>query len=74
MKTSVAIGIGIVLAVLVGVWLYRQTAIDSCLDRGGRWDHATNTCEEDPDRDAKMACAEAGGTWDYRAGRCGSGR
>ncbi len=26
------------------MWAYRFLALDSCLDRGGRWDHADNRC------------------------------
>lgn len=32
------------LLLLVGWYLRRQLAIDSCLDLGGQWDYSTNEC------------------------------
>jgi len=36
-----------VLALLIaaGVWLRNEVRIDSCLDRGGRWDIERQMCE-----------------------------
>ncbi len=36
-----ALGLGLVCL----RWLCEQVAIDRCLDRGGRWNHATGECE-----------------------------
>ena len=77
MKRRRIVRAGLALAaclMVAGLWLARQARIDTCLDRGGRWDHMRNTCEEDPDRDAKLACTEGGGTWDFGARRCEGGR
>lgn len=37
--------IGLALLLLVGGYLRRQLAIDSCLDLGGQWDYSTNECQ-----------------------------
>jgi len=43
--------IGFVLAIglafIGGMWVQKQLQIDMCLDRGGRWNHETSTCEGD---------------------------
>jgi hypothetical protein len=31
--------------VQLGVWVHLQFKIDSCLDRGGRWDYPRAACE-----------------------------
>jgi hypothetical protein len=38
---------GLILAFVVGVgiWLAHELRIDSCLDRGGRWDFGRGMCE-----------------------------
>ena len=33
------------LMVAVGLWLRDEVRIDSCLDRGGRWDKERQMCE-----------------------------
>jgi hypothetical protein len=30
---------------IIATYLYRQFAIDRCLDGGGRWDYVNNRCE-----------------------------
>jgi hypothetical protein len=30
---------------VVGVWFAREMKIDSCLDRGGRWNYSLGQCE-----------------------------
>ncbi len=42
--TLVLIGPPIIF-VVIGMWLSQQLSIDRCLDRGGRWDHASSTCD-----------------------------
>ena len=39
--------IGSIIALIFGTkWIYRFFQIDSCLDRGGRWNYELNECEE----------------------------
>lgn len=39
--------IGIVISLIFGInWVKRFFQIDSCLDRGGRWNYELNECEE----------------------------
>ena len=33
------------LLVAVGLWLRNEVRIDSCLDRGGRWDQERQMCD-----------------------------
>ena len=35
----------VVLLVLVAIWLKTTGKVDRCLDLGGRWDRATESCE-----------------------------
>ena len=37
--------LSLVLLVIFGYWLKGFLKIDSCLDRGGRWNYDTATCE-----------------------------
>jgi len=48
MKTRNILPGAFVLALLVavGLWLQNEVRIDSCLDRGGRWDEERRMCEE----------------------------
>jgi len=47
MKTGKLLFAAFVLAslVAVGLWLWSAMRIDSCLDRGGRWDKNAQVCE-----------------------------
>lgn len=47
MKTRKILFGAFVLALLVagGLWLRNEMQIDSCLDRGGRWDQERQICE-----------------------------
>jgi hypothetical protein len=47
MKTQKILLGAFVLALLVsvGLWLRNEVRIDSCLDRGGRWDQEQQMCE-----------------------------
>lgn len=47
MKRPLIAGILLLAVALVaaGVWFGREVAIDSCLDRGGRWDYERAACE-----------------------------
>lgn len=37
---------GLVAALIAaGLWVKRELSIDSCLDRGGRWNYELVTCE-----------------------------
>ena len=47
MKTRKILFGALVLALLVagGLWLRNEMQIDSCLDRGGRWDQERQICE-----------------------------
>ncbi len=31
--------------VMLGLWVRNEMKIDSCLDRGGKWDERRQTCE-----------------------------
>lgn len=33
------------LLVVLGLWLRNEVRMDSCLDRGGKWDSHQETCE-----------------------------
>ena len=37
--------LSLLLVVIFGYWLKGFLEIDSCLDRGGRWNYETGTCE-----------------------------
>jgi len=39
--------LSLLLAVICGYWLKGFLEIDRCLDRGGRWNEGTGTCEYD---------------------------
>jgi hypothetical protein len=47
MSTRSRIGIAFLLTAAVitaGLWLDRELSIDSCLDRGGSWNHEHSEC------------------------------
>jgi len=47
--------IGIVIILIFGInWAKRFFQIDSCLDRGGRWNYELNECEEYYDLDSEI--------------------
>jgi len=37
--------LSLILVIIFGYWLKEFLEIDSCLDRGGRWNYETGTCE-----------------------------
>lgn len=39
----------VVITTLLAILIFREIAIDSCLDIGGRFDYATRNCETPPD-------------------------
>ena len=41
----VVLGGAVVVAAIFGSCVRQELDIDSCLDRGGRWDDATKSCE-----------------------------
>lgn len=48
MKRSIFAGLLVLVAVVLiaaGVRVKREVSIDSCLDRGGRWNHEVAACE-----------------------------
>ena len=45
MRRKVVVALVVLLVVLVGLWLYKQLKIDSCLDDGGRWNEQQSACE-----------------------------
>jgi len=45
-KTIFALIAAAVVITLLGMYVRRQFAIDTCLDHGGRWDYAANKCDE----------------------------
>lgn len=48
MKRPFFVGLVAVLAAVLitaGIWVKRELSIDSCLDRGGRWNDETAACE-----------------------------
>jgi hypothetical protein len=48
MKRPFFVGFLLVLAVILitaGLWTGRQLSIDSCLDRGGRWNYEVAACD-----------------------------
>lgn len=48
MKRSFFVGFLVLLAavvIAVGMWIKREVSIDSCLDRGGRWNYEAAVCE-----------------------------
>lgn len=47
MKRPLAIGalLAAILIIALGTWLKRGLSIDSCLDRGGRWNYELSVCE-----------------------------
>lgn len=48
MTTQLRLGITLLLVAAVvataGIWLAREVSIDTCLDRGGAWDHEQARC------------------------------
>ncbi|HEY9113258.1 MAG TPA: hypothetical protein VIN10_01075 [Bacteroidales bacterium] len=43
----IALIIGIIISMILGInWVKQFFQIDSCLDRGGRWNYELNECEE----------------------------
>ena len=44
-KKTVALIIALCALLVLAVWVWHQARIDSCLDRGGRWDYEHSTCE-----------------------------
>lgn len=47
MSTRSRIGITLLLTtafITAGLWLGRELSIDSCLDRGGSWNHEHSAC------------------------------
>jgi hypothetical protein len=40
--------LGIIAAIPVLLWLYRQIRIDTCLDRGGAWNYQIDQCHGAP--------------------------
>lgn len=48
MKRPFFVGFLVLLAVVliaIGIWFKRELSIDSCLDRGGRWNYEVAACE-----------------------------
>jgi hypothetical protein len=48
MKKLIKVGVAVIVVVgliAVAMWYRRQVSIDSCLDRGGRWDYQSSLCE-----------------------------
>ena len=48
MKRPFLVGFLVLLAVVLiaaGMWAKRELSIDSCLDRGGRWNYEVAACE-----------------------------
>lgn len=48
MKRPFLIGVLLLLAAVLiaaGIWIKREASIDSCLDRGGRWNYEVAACE-----------------------------
>lgn len=42
---SLAVLAAVAACAVLGAWVRLQVRIDSCLDRGGRWDHVHAACE-----------------------------
>jgi hypothetical protein len=38
-------GVIAVVAIVAGLWISHELTIDSCLDRGGRWNGELRSCE-----------------------------
>lgn len=48
MKRPFFVGFLVLLAaalIAAGLWFQRELSIDSCLDRGGRWNYEADVCE-----------------------------
>lgn len=48
MKRPFLVGFLVLLAaalIAAGMWVQRELSIDSCLDRGGRWNYEADVCE-----------------------------
>ena len=46
MKKSVVFKVAVTLAVAaVSLWLWQELRVDSCLDRGRRWNYEISSCE-----------------------------
>jgi hypothetical protein len=48
--TRLLISFAIVGLAIFAFWLFEQVKIDSCLDRGGRWNYDGKACEGATDR------------------------
>ncbi|MET0859029.1 MAG: hypothetical protein ABWY27_19940 [Telluria sp.] len=47
MKKSkiLAFVLGVLVISGIGIWVVREMRVDSCLDRGGRWNAGNSACE-----------------------------
>lgn len=45
MRKLLLVAFVLALLVVVGLWLRNEGQIDSCLDRGGKWDEERQMCE-----------------------------
>jgi len=52
---AILVGLAIVIAFLGGYWFRHWITIDACLDRGGRWNEQTATCEYTAEREGAGA-------------------
>lgn len=43
--TVVKLVIALIVATMLAVWLRHELRVDSCLDRGGRWNAEASACE-----------------------------
>jgi hypothetical protein len=44
-KTAVLVAVALALLGALALWLRHEILVDSCLDRGGRWDHGRRACD-----------------------------
>ena len=44
-STLIKLAVFLVIAVALGIWFLHELRVDSCLDRGGRWNNDLLTCE-----------------------------
>lgn len=69
-KKKVIIIIAVIAILFLGSLAKKFLVIDSCLDRGGRWDYENKKCVEYEKVLEVNKCLNYGGRWDYEQEEC----
>jgi hypothetical protein len=44
-KTAMLAAVALASMAALALWFHHEIRVDSCLDRGGRWDHGRRACD-----------------------------